>query len=92
MNGKYLYEVYGDMVDFKNFQGNPMPEYEDLPDAIKEAWEAVASNSYSIELTERERQQIDHAVNYATFYESAGVPGSSQFLLIAKLAKALRID
>lgn len=42
------YEAYGRRTDFKNFQGNPMPKWEDLPPIIKEAWivasrQAVAS-------------------------------------------------
>lgn len=92
ITGKYLYEVYGNMVDFKNFQGNPMPEYDALPEPIKAAWEVVASSSFEIELSDRERRQIDHAVNYTDFYSEAGAPGHNQYLLIAKLAKALRIE
>lgn len=37
-----LYHAYGSVTDFKNFQGNPMPEWSDLPDKIKAAWEAAA--------------------------------------------------
>lgn len=35
------YEAYGRKVSFKNYQGNPMPEYHDLPIPIKEAWHAI---------------------------------------------------
>ena len=37
-----LYLAYGAVTDFKNFQGNPMPEYKDLPEIIKLAWQAAA--------------------------------------------------
>ena len=37
------YHRYGSVTGFKNFQGNPMPAFDDLPDTIKRAWEhAVA--------------------------------------------------
>lgn len=42
MSGKDLYQVYGSVVDFKNYQGNSMPEWEDLPLKIIETWNAVA--------------------------------------------------
>lgn len=32
------YAAYGKTTDFKNFQGNPMPAWADLPDKIREAW------------------------------------------------------
>lgn len=32
------YHRYGAVTDFKNFQGNPMPEFDVLPDPIKKAW------------------------------------------------------
>lgn len=32
------YTAYGQTTDFKNFQGNPMPAWQDLPDKIQEAW------------------------------------------------------
>lgn len=39
---KGAYQAYGAVTDWKNFQGNPMPAYEDLPDQIKQAWEAAS--------------------------------------------------
>ena len=35
---KEAYEAYGKSVDFKNYLGTPMPEWRDLPVAIKDAW------------------------------------------------------
>jgi hypothetical protein len=37
------YARYGAVTDFKNFQGNPMPKFDELPDTIKRAWEAAVS-------------------------------------------------
>lgn len=34
------YQAYGDHVEWKNYQGHPMPPFEALPDAIKGAWHA----------------------------------------------------
>jgi hypothetical protein len=36
------YEAYGAVTDFKNFQGNPMPKWEELPAKIQHAWFAAA--------------------------------------------------
>ena len=35
---KRAYKTYGKAVDFKNYQGNPMPEFDELPEKIKNAW------------------------------------------------------
>ena len=32
------YRAYGQTTDFKNYQGLPMPAWEDLPEKIREAW------------------------------------------------------
>ena len=37
-----LYKVYGSVTDFKNFRGEPMPTFDELPAKIQEAWQAVA--------------------------------------------------
>jgi len=39
--GRTAYEIYGDAVDWRNFMGEPMPMYEELPEKIMQAWEAV---------------------------------------------------
>lgn len=98
MTGKNLYQVYGSVTDFKNYQGNPMPEWEDLPEKIQLAWTAVSdfAGTERIEqvlgetkLEPRELSQIWHALAYADHHSDAGIPGHGQFMLIAKLAKAL---
>jgi len=33
------YHAYGQTTDNKNFQGNEMPEYDQLPEQIRTAWE-----------------------------------------------------
>jgi hypothetical protein len=40
--GKLSYTAYGKVTDFKNFQGDPMPAWDDLPAKIREAWQAAA--------------------------------------------------
>lgn len=32
------YTAYGEATDFKNFRGEPMPPFEELPEQIKKAW------------------------------------------------------
>lgn len=38
------YYAYGKTTDFKNFQGNPMPEWKELPLRIVAAWKAAVNN------------------------------------------------
>lgn len=35
------YRAYGSVTDFKNYQGLPMPEWDQLPPKIQEAWRAA---------------------------------------------------
>lgn len=89
-HAKRLYEAYGQVTNFKNYQGNPMPTFEDLPDTIKTAWEAVADEAITaIGLDNREHAQIRHAMRYYKEFQEAGIPGHGQLILIAKLAQAL---
>ena len=37
-----LYEAYGESADWMNFMHTRMPAWEDLPDKIKDHWNAVA--------------------------------------------------
>lgn len=88
------YYAYGGVTDFKNFQGNPMPEWGELPEKIQQAWIAASQHAVHarfVTLDDRERVQIEHALKYTDEYSSAGAPGHGQFLLIAKLARALGI-
>lgn len=36
------YAAYGQVTDFKNYQGLPMPAWSELPEKIREAWGAAA--------------------------------------------------
>lgn len=94
MNGEDLYNVYGSVTDFKNFQGNPMPAWKDLTEKIQLAWNTVAEYAEAqrmdrVKLEGRELSQIWHALNYSERHKEAGIPGHGHFLLIAKLAEAL---
>lgn len=35
------YEAYGKSTEWKNYQGKLMPQYDKLPYAIQQAWEAA---------------------------------------------------
>lgn len=88
-----LYDAYGDHADWKNFQGNAMPAWKDLTDVVRGHWQAVADQFeyFDLELTDREALQVEHAQMYAENFPDAGVPGHVQFMLIAKLARALNL-
>lgn len=45
---KLAYQAYGSVTDFKNYQGLPMPAYDDLPPKIKEAWGAAVKRLVDI--------------------------------------------
>lgn len=40
--GQIAYEAYADETGWRNYQGNMMPEWKDLPPKIRAAWEAAA--------------------------------------------------
>jgi hypothetical protein len=37
------YTAYGSVTEFKNYQGLPMPKWEDLPPKIQAAWMAAVA-------------------------------------------------
>lgn len=39
------YAAYGAVTDYKNYQGKPMPEFEDLPPQIRQAWDAACEGA-----------------------------------------------
>lgn len=41
------YQAYGKVTDFKNFRGEPMPLFEELPEKIQLAWVAAAKSVLS---------------------------------------------
>ncbi len=40
--GQICYEAYAKHQNWKNYQGNPIPPWEDVRQDIKDAWQAVA--------------------------------------------------
>ena len=38
---RLAYDRYGTVTEYKNYQGNPMPKWEELPAKIQEAWVAT---------------------------------------------------
>jgi hypothetical protein len=40
--GEAAYLAYGEAVGFENYQGLPMPTWDELPDRIQGAWHAAA--------------------------------------------------
>jgi hypothetical protein len=40
--GQVGYDAYGDHANWKNYQGEPMPNWEDLPADIRLHWETAA--------------------------------------------------
>jgi hypothetical protein len=50
---RLAYTAYGRVTGFKNFQGNPMPVFDDLPERIREAWVAAAGVVWDLATTGR---------------------------------------
>lgn len=48
---KAAYKAYGSVTDFKNYQGLPMPAWEDLTPKIKKAW--IQASRAVADLTQR---------------------------------------
>ena len=40
------YQAYGQVTNFQDFQGNPMPEWDALPRTIREGWVAASQVAY----------------------------------------------
>jgi len=50
------YEAYGDSVEWKNYMGVPMPQWEVLSDKVKVAW-AVAANAI-LDKSNKDQQDV----------------------------------
>ena len=50
---RIAYTAYGRKTDFKNFMGNPMPIFDELPEPIREAWIAAAGVIWDLATTGR---------------------------------------
>lgn len=49
---RQAYEAYGATTDYKNFMGDPMPTWRELPLRIREAWVAASLRVRDVVLTE----------------------------------------
>jgi len=49
-----IYKAYGETTEFKNYQGLPMPEWKDLTDKIRAAWEAAAKRAIGAMIIEQQ--------------------------------------
>lgn len=50
---RIAYTAYGRKTGFRNFQGGPMPLFDDLPVKIREAWIAAAGVIWDLATTGR---------------------------------------
>jgi hypothetical protein len=50
---RIAYTAYGRVTGFKNFRGEPMPNFDDLPEQIKEAWSKAANTIWDLATTGR---------------------------------------
>lgn len=45
------YEAYGEFADWKNFRGDRMPDWDELPDPQRHAWVSAAGAMYRAIMT-----------------------------------------
>lgn len=50
---RIAYTAYGRKTNFKNFRGEPMPMFDELPQQIKDAWIAAAGVIWDLATTGR---------------------------------------
>ena len=51
--GRIAYTAYGRKVNFKNYRGEPMPSFDDLPEETRQAWIAAAGVVWGLATTGR---------------------------------------
>lgn len=79
-----LYNIYNEATTWS------LPSWEALEEHQRTVWRVIANGALpELKLDDRESEQIAHALDYAENHSKAGVPGHGQFLLVAKLARAL---
>ena len=96
--GEIAYDAYGATTDHKNYQGLPMPTWENLTDKIREAWENAAAKAaeqspapdswWFSNFDERQQAQIRFALLYAREFHH-GANGHNDMMIIAKMADLL---
>jgi hypothetical protein len=42
---KAAYAAYGEVVGWKNFRGDPMPQFAELPEIIQQAWDGACEGA-----------------------------------------------
>lgn len=58
---RIAYKEYWKVTDFKNFRGEPMLEFDALPDKIKEAWEKSSQVIHALAYYEAIEEMKDYA-------------------------------
>jgi hypothetical protein len=71
---KKAYLAYGQTTDFKNYQGLPMPEWENLPEGIQKAWGNAAG---AITLTDEKPKELSPCRCYWVV-EAGIIPGDPE--------------
>ena len=73
---RFLYTSYGWSADWKNFRGEPMPQWADLPEAIREHWLVVADSSVELaKATDAAAPALQAAATIASGLLAHGVAG-----------------
>lgn len=96
---KQAYTAYGTVTDFKNYQGLPMPEWDALPEKIKEAWQAAATSlvptpeiggeaNWREAFDERQLKEIMFSWIYNRDFKH-GTDGHNGKIIIAQMANLL---
>lgn len=61
------YHAYGGVTDWKNYQGNPMPKFDELPAKIQEAWVAFSAKVSTGGTVEEGYQAYGDVVGWKNF-------------------------
>ena len=90
------YESYGDFRGWKSHDDKPMPQWEELPTAIRNAWEVAVTGVFieirkELNLEPRDIAAINAAKSYKEMHSNAGFPGHNLIILLAKFSHALRL-
>lgn len=74
---KIAYRAYGETTNFKNFRDEPMPDWDELPSTIKEAW---AKASRAVESTTNGFPPLGSELSCRCYWtvEAGVVPGIPQ--------------
>jgi hypothetical protein len=71
---KAAYAAYGESRDWKNFQGDAMPQFHELPEPIQQAWDAACEGTlrHWLDIDFRAALQSDTLVKEAGRMMSVG--------------------